>query len=63
MSFGQPLLLLTLLMLPLVVGLYRLVQRRRARYAVRFTNLALLDKVATGTKKAAATSSISVTLS
>jgi Ca-activated chloride channel family protein len=46
MSFGQPLLLLTLLVVPLVVGLYLLAQRRRARYAVTFTNLDVLASVA-----------------
>jgi len=30
-SFGQPLWLVTLLIVPLVVGLYLLAQRRRAR--------------------------------
>jgi Ca-activated chloride channel homolog len=42
MSFAQPLFLLTLLVVPLVVGLYLLAERRRARYAVRFTNLDVL---------------------
>jgi Ca-activated chloride channel family protein len=41
-SFEQPLMLLTLLVVPLVVGLYLLVQRRRARYAVSFTNVDVL---------------------
>ncbi len=50
MSFGQPLLLLTLLAVPLVVGLYLLAQRRRARYAVRFTNLDVLAAVAARTR-------------
>jgi Ca-activated chloride channel homolog len=48
MSFGQPLLLLTLLVVPVVVGLYALSQRRRARYAVRFTNVDVLAAVAAG---------------
>jgi Ca-activated chloride channel family protein len=46
MSFGQPLLLLTLLVVPLVVLAYLLSQRRRARYAVAFTNLDVLAGVA-----------------
>ena len=45
MSFGQPLFLLTLLVLPLVAGLYWLSQRRRARYAVTFTNVDVLASV------------------
>jgi Ca-activated chloride channel family protein len=46
MSFGHPLLLLTLLLLPLFVLAYLLVERRRARYAVTFTNLDVLASVA-----------------
>jgi Ca-activated chloride channel homolog len=46
MSFGQPLLLLTLLVIPLVVLAYLLAQRRRARYAVTFTNMGVLASVA-----------------
>ena len=46
MSFGQPLLLLTLLALPAAVAVYVLAMRRRARYAVRFTNLAVLETIA-----------------
>lgn len=45
MSFGQPLLLLTLLLVPAAVAAYVLLQRRRARYAVRFTNVAVLEQV------------------
>ena len=45
MSFAQPLFLLTLLVVPLVAGLYLLVQRRRARYAVKFTNIDVLASV------------------
>jgi Ca-activated chloride channel homolog len=48
MSFGQPLLLLTLLVIPLALGLYRLAERRRMRYAVRFTNVDVLAAVAGG---------------
>jgi Ca-activated chloride channel homolog len=43
MSFDRPWALVALLALPLLVWLYVLVQRRRARYAVRFTNLAVLQ--------------------
>ena len=45
MSFGQPLLLLTLLLVPAAVAAYLQLQRRRARYAVRFTNVAVLEQV------------------
>ena len=45
MSFGQPLFLLTLLVVPLLAGLYWLSQRRRARYAVTFTNVHVLASV------------------
>jgi Ca-activated chloride channel family protein len=48
MIFGHPLLLLTLLVLPIAVGLYLLAERRRMRYAVRFTNLDVLAQVARG---------------
>lgn len=37
MSFASPLLLLALLAVPLALGAYALAQRRRRRYAVRFT--------------------------
>jgi Ca-activated chloride channel homolog len=42
MTFAAPLLLWGLLLIPLALGAYVLAQRRRARYAVRFTNLDLL---------------------
>ena len=46
MTFLAPLLLLGLLLVPVLIGLYLLVQRRRTRYAVRFTNLDLLANLA-----------------
>jgi Ca-activated chloride channel family protein len=45
MTFQWPLLLWGLLLVPLLVFLYALLQRRRARYTVRFTNLDLLANV------------------
>ena len=47
MTFAAPQLLWGLLLLPLAVGVYLLLQRRRRRYAVRFTNLDLLANLAT----------------
>ena len=47
MSFELPIALLGLLLVPLVVFLYLLSQRRRRQYAVRFTNLDLLGSVVT----------------
>jgi Ca-activated chloride channel family protein len=44
-SFGQPSALLSLLVLPLAGGLLLLAQRRRMRYAIRFTNLDVLATV------------------
>jgi Ca-activated chloride channel family protein len=41
-SFAQPMLLLGLLAIPVAIGAYLLIQRRRARYVVRFTNVDLL---------------------
>ncbi|MCT9078096.1 VWA domain-containing protein [Streptomyces fulvoviolaceus] len=46
MGLRSPGWLLLLLPLAVLIGAYLLVQRRRGRYAVRFTNLDLLDKVA-----------------
>jgi Ca-activated chloride channel homolog len=48
MSFERPLLLLTLLALPAAVALYVLAERRRMRYAIRFTNLDVLAGVVAG---------------
>ena len=45
MSFEWPLLLLGLLLLPLGVAAHLAAQRRRARYATRFTNLEVLAAV------------------
>lgn len=45
MSFIWPLALLSLLLVPLALGLYVLAQRRRPKYAARFTNLDLLANV------------------
>jgi Ca-activated chloride channel family protein len=44
-TFERPLLLLTLLVVPLAVVLYALAERRRMRYAIRFTNLDVLAGV------------------
>jgi Ca-activated chloride channel homolog len=46
MSFGHPLLLLTLLVVPAAILALRLAERRRMRYAVRYTNLEVLAAVA-----------------
>ena len=48
MSFDRPLFLLALLAVPAAVGLYLLAERRRMRYAIRFTNLEVLAAVAGG---------------
>lgn len=45
MTFEWPLALLTLLLVPLAIAGYVLVQRRRMKYAARFTNLDLLANV------------------
>jgi Ca-activated chloride channel homolog len=45
MSFANPLLLLTLLVIPLVIVGHLLAERRRMRYAVRFTNMDVLASV------------------
>jgi Ca-activated chloride channel family protein len=46
MNFLAPLLLLGLLLVPALLALYAWAQRRRTRYAVRFTNLDLLANLA-----------------
>jgi Ca-activated chloride channel family protein len=48
MSFASPWYLLALLAVPLAVVLFLLAERRRQRYAVRFTNLEVLASVAGG---------------
>ena len=45
MTFERPLLLLALLAVPLAIALYVLAERRRMRYAIRFTNLDVLASV------------------
>ena len=45
MKFADPQLLIALLLVPLAVAAYLLVQRRRSRYAVRFTNVDLLSNL------------------
>jgi Ca-activated chloride channel family protein len=48
MTFGHPLLLLTLLVLPAAAALYLYFERRPMRYAMTFTNLDVLATVAGG---------------
>src|SRR5215212_143539 len=45
MTFADPILLFGLLLVPAALVVYRLVQRRRSRYAVRFTNVDLLGNL------------------
>jgi Ca-activated chloride channel homolog len=45
-SFHRPWALLALLAIPVLIWLYHLVQRRRMRYSMRFTNLAVLAPIA-----------------
>jgi len=47
-TFGSPLMLITLLLVPLAIGMYALAQRRRMRYAVRYTNVDVLASVVGG---------------
>jgi Ca-activated chloride channel homolog len=47
-SFEHPLLLLTLLVVPAAVVLYVLAERKRMRYAIRFTNVDVLASVVRG---------------
>jgi Ca-activated chloride channel family protein len=47
-TFARPLLLLTLLVVPIAAVLYVLSERRRMRYAIRFTNLEVLAGVIGG---------------
>lgn len=46
MSFLEPQRLWLLLLLPVLIGLYVVLQRRKSTYTVRFTNMALLDTIA-----------------
>jgi Ca-activated chloride channel family protein len=48
MSFDRPIWLLALLVVPAAVGLYLLAERRRMRFALRFTNLDVLSRVTAG---------------
>jgi len=45
MTFADPILLLGLLIVPAAMLVYRVVQRRRSRYVVRFTNVDLLGNL------------------
>jgi Ca-activated chloride channel family protein len=49
MTFQWPLVLLGLLLIPLLAVVYVLMQRRRTKYAVRFTNIDLLANVVSKT--------------
>jgi Ca-activated chloride channel homolog len=48
MSFGHPLMLLTLLVLPVAAAVYLWLERRRAKYAMTFTNIDVLASVIRG---------------
>ena len=50
MTFANPLLLLGLLLLPLLVVVYRRLQKRPTKYAVRYTNLDVLAGVVDNTR-------------
>ena len=45
LTFASPELLLALLLVPIALVAYLLLQRRRTRYVVRFTNVALLENL------------------
>ena len=45
LTFASPELLLALLLVPIALVAYLLLQRRRNRYVVRFTNVALLENL------------------
>lgn len=45
MNFGSPAVLLALFAIPAIIGIYALAQRRRRRYAVRFTAVPVLASV------------------
>ena len=47
-SFQSPWLLLGLILLPAAVGVWMLAERRRMRYAVRYTNVDVLASVVSG---------------
>jgi len=47
-TFGHPLLLLTLFLIPAAFLAYRIAERRRMKYAIRYTNLDVLASVARG---------------
>lgn len=51
MTFASPLLLASLLLVPAALLAYLVVQRRRSRYAVRFTNVDLLANIAPRTPR------------
>ena len=45
MTFADPILVAGLALVPVALVVYRLIQRRRSRYAVRFTNVDLLGNL------------------
>jgi Ca-activated chloride channel homolog len=48
MTFGHPLLLLTLFLIPAAFLAYRIIERRRMKYAIHYTNLDVLASVVRG---------------